>query len=809
MGSNRTSFLLRSACILLFAAGILLSGCQSTRRVKDGEHLLRENKLQIRSDKSITRRGVLEDQLNMIVLQKTNTYWSGLFPIKLWRYNLRSEKYVNNPLLELPKSQEKPVIYDSLLQARTLVNMKNFLNNQGYFNAMVTDTVRFKKKKAYVTYKIHTGVNYKINQVMADADDSAVAAIIRQGMAGTLFARETDYTKTLADEERSRIITLMQNHGYYKFSQDNIRFELDTLNKSDFRDVGNLFESAINFITLQKQQQKKHSLDIRVIIRMGDEPEAYRQYRIGRMVVFPDFIDRSVAYDSSMIVREIDSIKYRYYDYYIKEQILHRQIFLRPGDLYSRRDHELTINKLNDLGIFQLVRISMSEDTSRRDEHILNCFILLNPAKKLDAAVNTEVANATIYPLGGAVSFSYRDKNLFRGANQFTIAATGGVELGYSDTLGEKFNEHFYLLSTNLGVNASMLFPKFIVPFRPTMFSGRNLPKTQLTAGFNVLDRKNILDRQSLFRLSNISANFGYNWRQSMTKTWDFTPAFTNIILPVISPAFQKTLDDNDFLRNTYRRTLIEGESIAFTFSDQVRKQGRNYNYIRIAMEEAGLIMSAANSISKGLGSKNGFIYDQYVKFDLDARRYLNARHSLLALRLLSGIGKPYGNSRTLPYVKQYFVGGPYSLRGWRPRTLGPVSTADTSNVFIDRTGDIKLELNAEFRFDMIQLFSGTLNLNGALFADAGNTWLARQSEDYPNGEFDISRLGDDIAMSTGAGLRVIVAGFFTVRLDAAFPIKDPYIRNNAGWILKKVALGDASWRRDNVVLQVAIGMPF
>lgn len=799
---------LNSLRVILLQAVLCLGilACNSVRHVQEGEHLLVKNNLKIKSDRSITKKGPLTDQLNLLVLQKPNTYWSGIFPFKLWRYNLRSEKYINNPQLELPKSLERPVIYDSVLQRRTVTNMINFLQNQGYFNAVVTDTVRFKKKKAYAQYHINTGLNYKVNKVYLDIDDSTIAGLVQKGISRTLFKTETDYTKGLADEERSRIIALLQDNGYYKFSQDNIRFELDTFNKANFRDADNLFESAINFITLQKQL-KKHALDIKIVIRANSEPSSYQQYKVGRVVVFPDFVDREDARDTTMHVTNIDGVLYRFRERYIKEQVLNRQIFIRPGALYSRKDHELTINKLNELGIFQQLRIVFREDTVRRDSNVLSCFILLNPAKKLDAALNTEIANATTYPLGSSIGISYRDKNLFQGANLLTISATGGVEINYNEQLGEHLKDYFYLQSKNMGLNASLQFPKFIVPFKPTMFSGRNLPRTQLNFGINILDR---IDQ---FQITNISSSFGYNWRQSATHTWDFTPAFANIVLPTIRPAFQGKLDSNDFLKNTYRRTFIEGESIAFTFSDQIKKQGHNYKYLRIAMEEAGLIMSGINTISKNLGPTNasskGFIFDQYVKLDLDARKYFTARHSSLALRFLAGIGNPYGDSRTLPYVKQYFVGGPYSIRGWRPRTLGPVSVSDTNNIFIDRTGDIKLEMNAEFRFDMIQLFSGTLNLNGALFADAGNTWLAKKSADYPNGQLDINRLGQDIAMSTGAGLRIIVAGFFTVRLDAAFPIKNPYIKANSGWILDKVDLGNQNWRKDNVVLNVAIGMPF
>lgn len=789
---------------ILWLVCLLLYSCNTTKYVKDDEHLLRSNTLKIKSDRTITNKGILEDQLNILVVQRPNTYWSGIFPFRLWKYNLRSEKYINNPLLDLPKSLERPVIYDSILQARTVANMKSFLFNQGYFNAVITDTVKFSRKRAYTEYYIVTGLNYLIDKVSVDADDSTIGSIIRNSMSQSLFVKEKQYTKVLADDERTRIIALLQNNGYYKFSQDNLSFELDTVNKEKFRDAENLFESAINFITLQRRQ-KKLSLDIKIIIRAESESIGYQQYRIGRMVVFPDYIDRSVAYDSNMIVRKLDSITYRFNKYYVRENILHKQMFVRPGDLYSRSNHELTINKLNELGIFQMVNIYFVEDTVHREKHLLNCFVTLSPSKRSDAGVTYEVAKATTYILGNSLGVSYRDKNFFKGANLFTLSATGGVETGYDSSLGTTLAKQLFLQSTNVGVNASLLFPKFISPVKPKWISNRNLPRTLLSVGVNVLDRK------EQFRLSNISATFSYNWRKSNTQTWDFSPAFANILLPVIRPAFQARLDTVEFLRNTYRRTFIEGENLVYTFSDQEKKQNRNYNYVRIGLEEAGILMAGLNTIQKKLTKGPGFIFDQYLKFDLDARHYFNIRHSLFVTRFLAGIGNPYGGSRTLPYIKQYFVGGPYSIRGWRPRTLGPQSSLNTnSNVGnIDRTGDIKLEMNAEYRFDMIKLFSGTFNLNGALFTDAGNIWLARKAADFPNGDFDISRLGQDIAVSTGAGLRVIVAGFFTVRLDAAFPVKNPYITEKAGWIIRKVDLGNATWRRENIVLNFAIGMPF
>lgn len=779
---------------------VLLWGCHTTKQIPEGQYLLRANSLKVKSDKSITNKGLFQDQLNVLVIQKTNTYWSNIFPFKLWRYNLRAHKYMANTLSDLPKSVERPVIYDSALRKRTETNMMRYLFNQGYFNASVEDTVKYRKKKAFVTYQITTGLNYIIDRVAIDADDTLVAALIEQSMAYSLFTKEQPYTKSLADEERSRIITYMQNRGYYKFSQDNIAFELDTLNKEKFKGSENLIESAINFITLQKRQ-KKHSVDIKTMVRFAGDSSVYQQYRIGKIIVFPDFIDQKSSFDSGLIDRTLDGVLYRFNKHYVREQILHNQIFIRPGELYSRKNQELTINKLNELGLFQIVNIYYIEDTLNTSQHLLNCYVTLSPSKKSDITASLEIANATTYILGNSVGLSYRDRNFFHGANLFNISLTGGLELGYDQTQGTTFTDHLKLQSNNFGVNTMLVFPKFLSPYKPKWIDKRNLPRTQLNFGVNMLDRIN------QFRLTNISSSFIYNWRQTNTQSWNFSPVFANIVLPVIRSDFQAKLDSNEFLRNSYRRTFIEGENLYYTFTDQEKKQNKNYNYIRVGVEEAGLLMSGINAVQKNLTKNKDFIYDQYVKLDIDARRYFNARHSLLAMRFLAGIGSPYGESKTLPYIKQYFVGGPYSIRGWRPRTLGPVSNSNAQNV--DRTGDIKLEMSAEYRFDMIQLFSGTLNLNGAFFADAGNVWLAKKADNTPNGDFDISRLGQDIAMSTGAGLRVIVAGFFTARLDAAFPIKNPYILQKSGWVLNQVDLGSSEWRRQNVVLNVAIGMPF
>jgi outer membrane protein insertion porin family len=167
-----------------------------------------------------------------------------------------------------------------------------------------------------------------------------------------------------------------------------------------------------------------------------------------------------------------------------------------------------------------------------------------------------------------------------------------------------------------------------------------------------------------------------------------------------------------------------------------------------------------------------------------------------------------------LPYIKQYFAGGPYSLRGWRIRTLGPGSYYDLSNAnnltAIDRTGDIKFELNGEYRFPIAPLFAGAVKMKGALFADAGNIWLARKDSSYAGGEFKFNTLGQDIAADVGIGTRFEIASFLTLRVDVAMPVKKPNVLNGeSGWVLKDIDPSNSTWRANNIIFNVAIGYPF
>jgi len=793
--------------VCLVLSVFLWTSCNVTKSIPKDKYLLRSNTLKIKSDKLITRKGELKDNMDRLIQQKPN-YYTGIpfihIPTKLILYNLNPAKYEKNTENFQLKSKtvERPVLYDSVLMEKSAQNLRNYLINQGYFYSKVRDTVLFKKKKAYAIYNINTGNSYLVNKIDFETgiDDSTIKKLVNDAKNLSVFKKGTEFSFSLFDDERARITSMLRNNGYFNFTQENISFVLDTANKTVFKNADNPIEGAISFIITQKSK-KRPTCDIKVVISKEDEPNAFKRYGIRSVDIYPDYVSPQDFRDSSMILKEANGLKIKYHNFYVRENVILKHTYLFPGNYYSEADYDKTINKLSELGIFQYVRISFKVDTANKD--VLICRVEMNRNKKYYFGPSIEFSNGSTYVLGSSVGATFRNINLERGANLLTISANGGIEM--NDTLQHGFLKNLYVQTKYYGINASIDFPKFIAPFASRNFTNSNLPHTIVAIGSNVLERVDY------FTLINNNISFSYNWRESPTKVWTLSPAFVNIIrLPKISDNFQKRLDTNAFLANSYKKTFIEGENISYTFSNQDKKGGRNFSFLKISFEEAGGLLGLINNFSNSIKNIDSDQFAQYIKFDFDAQHQFTFRHSKIALRFDGGIGLPNGQSNTLPYVKQYFVGGPYSLRGWRVRTLGPGSSYDTTGkTFIDRTGDIKLEMNSEFRFDIVQLFAGFIKMNGAIFTDAGNIWLARKSSSYAGGNLDITTFGQDVAADFGAGARFDIATFITLRFDLAFPVKKPYVYTNNGWVIKDIDFSNPTWRANNLVFNIAIGYPF
>ncbi len=794
--------------LLLLAAGVSLQSCNATRYLPEDAYLLRSNKLKLHAPSEVKEKASLNDNLSALIAQKPNKRILGI-PLQLYLYNLRHDRYeqdTSNYQLQ-SGTVEKPVVFDSSLVNRSVQNMRAYLFNAGFFYGKVNDTVTYKRRKAYVTYQVETGPVYWLDSVSFDTDDPLVRSFILQDSTASLLKKGVVFNMQLLESERDRLTAQMRNLGYYRFSNENISFEIDT-----FYTRAALLRTAHdaeNFTADSAAAAGRRTLAVRVVVRQGEEPAAYYRYQIGRIRVFPDFRDRNDYRDSTLIRRRIDDVDIRYHDYWLKEDVIYRNIFLDSGSLYSQRSYDQTITQLNELGVFQYVRIAMSEDTTQRDRHVLNSTIFMNPTLRYDFNTNFEVSSASTYTAGTAVSFGIRNRNLFKTANQLSVTATAGIELIYDERLGNNFFRNFYTQSRNLGLATSLTVPRFLLPFPYREVAKTSLPRTVFSLGSNILDRANY------FTLNNTVASLTYRWRQTPTRFWEITPLFVSVFrLPSISEDFQKRLDTNTFLANSYRNVTIVGENVAFTINTNEPGRGGNYSFVRLAAEEAGGLLYGVSALSGELRNRVLDNAASYVRFDADLRRYLTWGRKVLASRFSVGVGIPYGKNNSLPYAKQYFGGGAYSVRGWRVRTLGPGSyysadTGRTSSYLIDRTGDLRLELSTELRFDLFRLFSGGVKFAGAAFADAGNVWLARENPSYPGGEFRFSKLYQDMAVSTGVGLRLNFGDFIILRVDGAVPVKKPYLQRNGGWVFNDIHLSDPSWRAENLVLSFAIGYPF
>jgi outer membrane protein assembly factor BamA len=522
--------------------------------------------------------------------------------------------------------------------------------------------------------------------------------------------------------------------------------------------------------------------------------------------IFPDYNSLADLSNANLITRAEGGVKFLFHRPYVHPHVIYEHAYLTPGNTYSQADYDKTIAKLTELGIFQYIRIVPNENHQIRGG--LDYDVYLKKSKKHDFLTNYELSSGSTYFLGNSLSVNYRDRNLLKGANLLNIGVNGGVELSYNENDGKTLAQHFSMLTKYYGVNASIDFPKFLAPVASSLFNNSNLPHTIIGGGENVIDRLNY------FTLLNTSANFSYNWRQNQDITWTLSPAFVNIIkLPQQSPSFDLLLANNEYLRNSYKENFIEGESISFIFDNINRKHGADYSYLKLGLEEAGGLLSFINKVYTSVNDIYKLAFAQYTKVDFDARHYFTYAHSVLAMRFYGGVGIPYGQSGALPYIKQYFAGGPYSLRGWRIRTLGPGSYLDQrsndNNSQIDRTGDIKLEYNCEYRFPVAPLFAGAVKMNGALFFDAGNIWLANADTSFPGGNFTLATMGQDLAADLGLGARFDIAQFLTLRVDVAMPIKKPYIHSNGGWVFDEIAPYNATWRANNIIFNISIGYPF
>jgi hypothetical protein len=461
------------------------------------------------------------------------------------------------------------------------------------------------------------------------------------------------------------------------------------------------------------------------------------------------------------------------------------------------------------LKIYRLVNIGFND--GRENEYIqgmelkLDCNIQLTLLSQQSYKVELEGTNSA-GNLGGALNLIYQHKNLFHGAELFSTTLKGAYSAyrqADNSALGASLSS-----IEEYGAETSLRLPKFVVPFvKLESFVKKNNPYTTIQAAYNY-------QNLPVYTRTVANATFGYNWKAGTYKEHIFNPGQFNIVkLPRIDSVFLAGIEKSSYQSSSYKDVLILGGNYSFIFNNQKIKNSRDYIYFRFNAETSGNFLSAVYKLSGATKKEDnsyhllGQPFAQYVRTDFDLRyNYKFNDAGSIVYRGFFGIGIPYGNSTAVPFEKQYFSGGANGIRAWQVRSLGPGSynpkpPGDTTSVFLNQTGDIKLEGNVEYRFKLFWI------LEGAVFVDAGNIWNFRNDPARPGAQFTLKTFYKDIAVGTGTGFRFDLK-FVIARIDFGMKLRDPLLGlppdNGSKWIFL-----NRGYRRNDFTILLGIGYPF
>jgi outer membrane protein assembly factor BamA len=476
-----------------------------------------------------------------------------------------------------------------------------------------------------------------------------------------------------------------------------------------------------------------------------------------------------------------------------KPRVFDRALYFKKGDYYNRKNHNLSLNRFVNLGTFNFVKNEFKVSDSLKNTLDAYYYLTLLPKKFIRVEVLGKTNSASY--TGTEINVNWNNRNVFRGAELLTVSVFGGADFQLS---GENKGQNIF----KLGTETSLTWPRFITPFK-IEGSSEFVPKTKAAV------RYEYQNRTQLYALNSFKTSFGYIWKNNIRKEHQLNVVDITYVSPNnVTTEYQEDIDADAALGKVIEKQLIFGPTYSYTFTNTMQKRKKNTFYFNGEVDLAGNV----TGLLKGANVKQGDtikIFDvpfsQYVKVNGDFRHYYKlGKESEIASRIIVGAGFAYGNSTTLPTTKQFVVGGTNSIRAFRARSLGPGSyqAPITSNsYFPDQSADLKLEFNTEYRARIYGL------MKGALFVDAGNIWLLNADPDKIGAEISKDFM-KEIAVGAGAGLRFDFS-FLILRTDLAFPLRKPYLPEGQRWVIDDIDFGSGSWRKENLILNIAIGYPF
>lgn len=734
-----------SKYIYIIFLTVLMSACSVTKYVPDGDYLV--DKVDVKTDSK--RKDINTGNLKSYVRQKGNSRWFSAVKIPLATYSLSgrdSTKWINRTLKAMG---EPPVLYDSLRTIQSCNDLRAELRNEGYLSADVKVKAKRKGKKIDLTYIIHPGDAYYINKVEYDIRDSVIARLLHtDNPANRKLKTGMKFNVDALDRERKRLTEIIVNKGYYRFHKEFITYRADSVAGSK-------------------------NIDVTLTLHL------YRTNHIAD-TLHTCYTIRNVTYASGDADDDV---------IHLRPNVMKNNTFIESNDLYSSKDLQKTYNHFGRLQAIKYTNISFKEVP---DSNMLDCDIQISTNKPSTISFQPEGTN-TAGDFGVAATLTYQNRNMFRGSEVFSIELRGAYEAikGLEGYANENFEEY--------SVETRLMFPRFIAPFLSRGFRRRNTATSEVSLLYDLQNRPEYHRRV-------LSLAWRYKWNDTNhhDKYQIDLLDLNYVFMPWISGKFRE-----DYLDNANSRNAI----LRYNYEDLfIMKFGFGFSYnnglyaLKANIETAGNLLNAGAGMLKfsknelGMYKLFNIAFAQYVKGDFDYTHNIRFDYNnALVFHFGLGIAYPYGNSNILPFEKRYFSGGANSVRGWSVRGLGPGKyTGRDGNIdFINQTGDMKVDLNMEYRAHLFW------KLNGALFVDAGNIWTLRSYEEQPGGVFKFSEFLKDMAVSYGWGVRFNF-DYFILRFDFGMKAIDPAREDHRG----HYPLLHPRLSRD-LTFHFAVGLPF
>lgn len=749
--------------------------CNTTKYLAENEVLYDKGEVDIVMDSiSDNRKEEFEEHLEEMLLPKPNKKILG-WRYKLSFYNMGGGPDTTTNFIKswLKKQGEEPVLMSEVNREYNENLLRNRLENLGFFNATVSSDTTINGKLGKVTYEALPGKIYRINSVGFDVDTSKQIGVdISETQDHSLLTVGRNYNLETIISERERIDNDLKNQGYYFFSPENLLVEVDSTSGD-------------------------HKVDLYVTLKPETPELAKHPQKIGNIFIYPNYTMSEQGYRrSSPRNRSLSDDNYYVIDpeNTFREKVITNHIFFKRGDLYNRNDHNRTINHLVNLNAFKFVKNNFveSEDSS----NTLDVYYYLTPLDKKTLRFEILGKTASVYN-GSEVNVNWQLRNAFKGAEVLSLNVFGGYE---TQTGGRvNLNSSYYRYGAEVGIT----WPRLLTPYN-WVSTRRYIPKTYFRTGYEFLNRRNA------YTLNSLSFNYGYTWREDIQKEHDLSLAEITYVQPHnISEEYKAQMDTVPTLRHIIEPQFSFGPNYNFTFTNTMDETLKNRFYFKGGLNLSGNVLGLIQGADYKQGNTKTLfntVYSQFVRVEGDFRHYLRLSSTQeLASRIMIGTSYSYGNSRSLPYLKQYATGGPNGLRAFRARSVGPGSmkpeNIGADNFFADQTGDFKLELNTEYRSQIASI------LHWAAFIDAGNIWLQNTDPDKPGAKLSKDFLSE-LAVGGGLGLRFDFT-FLILRTDLAIPFRLPYLDKGDRWVFKNIDFGNREWRRENLVFNLAIGYPF